>query len=279
MLRTAHTRTQDLIFTLYGDYLSYREDTVWIGVLIELLGTLGVSEQAVRSTASRMARKRWLKASRQGRNSYYSMTPRMADVLNKGSQRIYYPPQVNWDRHWYLVTYSFTGEQDRVRHELCKQLTWLGFGWLGNSTWISPHDRCEGLQAILDTLQARQHVDYFRAEILLAAEDGTLAERCWDLKSLNRGYQDFIDLYRPQFERDQKIADGAGALTSQHAFRQRFWLIHEYRYFPFHDPYLPDELLPANWRGHEAIDLFRSYHDLLKDKANAYIDQVMAGAP
>lgn len=279
MVRTKHTRTQDLIFTLYGDYLSYRDDTIWIGVLIELLGALGISEQAVRSTTSRMARKCWLKASREGRNSYYSMTSRMIDVLNKGSKRIYYPPQEHWDGRWYLVTYAFTGEQDRTRQELRKELSWLGFGWLGNSTWVSAHNRREELQDILDRLKVQQHVDYFRAEHLLSAETGTLADRCWDLRSLNRGYLEFCETYRPQFERDCEIVAAGGTLSPQHAFRQRFWLVHEYRYFPFRDPYLPAELLPPDWLGSAAIDLFRSYHDLLKAGANTYIDEVMAGAP
>ncbi|MFQ5409125.1 MAG: phenylacetic acid degradation operon negative regulatory protein PaaX, partial [Anaerolineales bacterium] len=64
-------RTQDLIFTLFGDYLAARGDDIWIGSLIEILGALGVSEQAVRSTVSRMARKGWLSSTKCGRNSFY----------------------------------------------------------------------------------------------------------------------------------------------------------------------------------------------------------------
>ena len=142
------TRTQDLIFTLFGDYISHRGDTVWIGALIELLQALGVSEQAVRSTASRMARKSWLQTARRGRISYYSMTPRMADLLQKGSQRIYYPAQDTWDGQWYLISYALSDELENVRHELRKRLAWLGFGRLGNGTWISPRDRHDELFAI-----------------------------------------------------------------------------------------------------------------------------------
>jgi phenylacetic acid degradation operon negative regulatory protein len=55
--------------------------------------------------------------------------------------------------------------------------------------------------------------------------------------------------------------------------------VHEYRYFPFSDPYLPHELLPEDWLGRAAINLFRAYHDLLRDRANAYVDEVLARTP
>jgi DNA-binding transcriptional regulator PaaX len=43
-------RTQDLILTLYGDYLASRGGEAWIGHIIELMAGLNTSAQAVRST-------------------------------------------------------------------------------------------------------------------------------------------------------------------------------------------------------------------------------------
>jgi phenylacetic acid degradation operon negative regulatory protein len=270
------TRTQDLIFTLFGDYISHRDDTVWIGALIKFLRALDASEQAVRSTTSRMVRKGWLQTSRRGRMSYYSMTPRMADLLKKGSQQIYYPAQDTWDGRWYLLTYALNDDLETVRHILRKRLAWLGFGRLSSGTWISPRNRREELQEILVALNIQHCVDYFQADYIFPAQNCSLAQRCWDLAGLNERYQQFIQKHQPQFEHDC-IADQAGeSLTPEAAFRQRFWLVHEYRYFPFSDPYLPHELLPDDWLGHSAINLFRSYHDLLRDNANTYVDEVLA---
>ena len=47
---------QDMVFTLYGDYIRYRGGEIWTGSLIQLLKHLGMSEQAVRSVLSRMWR-------------------------------------------------------------------------------------------------------------------------------------------------------------------------------------------------------------------------------
>jgi phenylacetic acid degradation operon negative regulatory protein len=64
------SNTQDMVFTLYGDYIRHRGGEAWIGSLIELLGLFGISEQAVRSTLSRMSRKGWLNSRRTSRYSF-----------------------------------------------------------------------------------------------------------------------------------------------------------------------------------------------------------------
>jgi len=37
-------------------------------------------------------------------------------------------------------------------------------------------------------------------------------------------------------------------------------LVHEWRRFPFLDPRLPAQLLPENWSGTKAADLFHARH-------------------
>lgn len=274
------TRTQDLIFTLYGDYLHRRDGTAWVGSLIELMATLGASEQAVRSTVSRMARNGWLSSEKRGRNSYYSLTRAAVQLLDKGTQQIFSPPQDDWRGNWFLVTYSFSSEQDGLRHELRKHLTGLGFGQLSNGVWLSPRDQQDDVNQILDDLRIAPYVDTFRAEHLYSGSNAhTLAQRCWDLTELNAQYTAFVETYQPAYERDCIAGDAGEPLSLAYAFEQRFWLVHEYRYFPFHDPYLPAELLPEDWRGHEAVSLFQAYQTLLKERANAYVDHVLSAAP
>ena len=68
-------RTQDLLFTLYGDYLGAHGGEASVGSLVGLMGCFDVSQQAVRSTLSRMSRKGWLQARQVGRNSLRSLEP------------------------------------------------------------------------------------------------------------------------------------------------------------------------------------------------------------
>jgi phenylacetic acid degradation operon negative regulatory protein len=44
-------------------------------------------------------------------------------------------------------------------------------------------------------------------------------------------------------------------------------LVHEWRRFPFLDPRLPEELLPADWSGTRAAALFQAMHSAWSDSA------------
>ncbi|MFQ5408622.1 MAG: PaaX family transcriptional regulator C-terminal domain-containing protein, partial [Anaerolineales bacterium] len=191
-------------------------------------------------------------------------------------RRIYDNPTSDWDGTWHLVAYSFSNGQERIRHRLRKELSWLGFGQLNNGTLISPHDHISEVRELVAALGATSSVDYFRADYKELYGANNLAMRCWSLDEINDYYCEFIEKYRPMYQRDLLAVDSR---PPAYCFERRFWLTHQYRYFPFHDPYLPAQLLPDNWRGGEAVQLFRDYHSLLRNNAEAYVDQVLAGAP
>jgi phenylacetic acid degradation operon negative regulatory protein len=55
-------------------------------------------------------------------------------------------------------------------------------------------------------------------------------------------------------------------------------LVHEYRSSPYVDPNLPLELLPAEWLGQKAAQMFQQYRDLLVEQAETFVDSVFAQA-
>ncbi len=273
-------RSQDKVFTLYGDYLRFREGPVSVDSLITLLGQLDLSEAAVRSVLWRMTRKGWLTMYRIGSGSYYGLTPRGHKLLEEGSQRIYDPPRNEpWDGTWYLVAYSIPEDRRRLRDRLRVRLLWLGCGPLTSGLWISPHNVRHAVEEIATTLDITGHIEVFRAQHLGFSDIHTLISQCWDLSAVNARYAAFIEKYQPEYERHQAEADINGHLPPAECFVRRFMLVHEYREFPFLDPYLPQELLPADWRGDEAVELFRAYHNLLTQPAEAYVDSVCEVAP
>jgi phenylacetic acid degradation operon negative regulatory protein len=268
-----------LIFTLYGDYIRHRGGEAWTGSLIELLGLLGMSEQAVRSALSRVSRKGWLKSRRVGNKSFYSLTPKSIKLLEEGAQRIFQPRADEWDGKWCLLTYSIPEKKRSLRNKLREKLTWLGYAPLNHATWISPRMLLHELEELLDSLKIRDYVDIFCAEHLGFSSDREIVARCWDLEGLNRTYVDFIAKYEPLLtEHKAKQMEGNGPEPSE-CFVQRFMLVHEYRSFPYVDPNLPAELLPSDWLGDKAIQLFREYHELLTTEADAFVDDVFARAP
>jgi len=275
----ATQRPQDLVFTLYGDFLLHRPEPVWAGSLITLLEPLGLSQGGVRTVLSRMAAKGWLRAERHGRHSFYDLTRQGRRLLEEGRQRIYDPPRDEpWDGRWYLVTYTIPEDQRHLRDRLRVRLTWLGCGSLGNGVWVSPHDILEPVAEIATDLEVRDRLEVFQAEHRGFSDAARLVAQCWDLPGINRRYEAFVQRYWPEFEHSRAAIE-AGELTDEDAFVGRFALVHEYREFPLVDPYLPRPLLPQEWAGDCSAALFNAFHDMLMPLADRYVDGILARAP
>lgn len=273
------SHSQDMVFTLYGDYIRHRGGEAWTGSLIELLAPFGLSGQAVRSTLSRMARKGWLESRRAGRYSFYSLTPRCLELLEEGARRIFQPRSDPWDERWHLVTYFIPESKRHLRRRLRRRLLWLGFGSLNHATWISPRDLRTEVEQVVDALHVRPYVEFFTAEHRGFASGEEIVERCWDLRRLNEYYAALVARYELPFQEHQGRLTAGDSLEPRECFVQRFMLIHEYRSSPYVDPNLPLELLPDDWLGEGATQLFQQYHDLLVEGAEAFVDSVLAKAP
>lgn len=265
-------RPRDLVFTLFGEYLLERADSVWVGSLITLLEPFALTEGTVRTALSRMVKKGWLSARREGRHAYYSLTPRGRRLLQEGTEKIFHPDwREEWDGRWFLLTYSIPQGDRSVRDRLRDRLAWLGFGSMGNGVWISPHDVAGEVEELAATLGLGDRYSGFRAERVAGASIAEIVERCWDLPGLAARYRDFVRRWGAvRLELD---AEPPGP---ERCFALRFDLIHEYRRFPLEDPYLPRTLLPEPWPGEEAAELFRDVHDRLVEPADAHVDAVLA---
>jgi phenylacetic acid degradation operon negative regulatory protein len=275
-------RSQDLVFTLYGDYLLARDRPVWTGALITLLGQLGLTPMAVRTVLSRMTRKNWLTVERRGTRSWYGLTRKGRALLEAGRERIYHPPLGGiWDGQWSVVTFSIPEERRHLRDSLRARLAWLGFGSLSNGVWISPHDVRVEVRTIATELKIGKHLELFRGSHEGFSDASELVRQCWDLEELNRRYAAFIGRWQPDFDHCRHCGM-SGARAGVHSpctapadcFRRRFMLVHEYRRFPMDDPYLPRPLLSEGWNGDAAARLFETYHEVLTEPAERYVAEV-----
>jgi len=269
-------RTQFVILVLFGDVILPRGGRVWTASLLQMLQVLGVSERAARSTLSRMRRREWLRPERDGRHSLYSLTARGRRILAEGGQRIFEPRRLEWDGLWHEVVYSLPENKRQLRNALRKRLAWLGFGRLAPGTWISPHNRQPEVEALLTDLGARGYVQYFSGLRLMGTADRSLVERCWDLRGLNQQYARFVSRWEPKYEKCTASLVRGDMLSPADCFAQRFWITHEYSPFPRLDPNLPAALLPGDWLGDKAAQLFNGYRLLLNGRAQDFVES--AGA-
>lgn len=275
MSKRPRLQTQFIIFVLFGDVIFNRGGRVWTVSLLQMLKVLGVSERAARSTLSRMRRKGWLKPERDGRHSAYSLTARGRHIVEEGGQRIFEPRKPKWDSQWHLVVYSLPENKRNLRNDLRKRLTWLGFGRLAPGTWISPRDRQADVAAVLDDLGARDYVQRFSSLRLEGGDDRDIVERCWDMNALNQQYTRFISRWEPEYEKCARALVRGDGLSSAQCFSQRFWITREYSPFPRLDPNLPGELLPEDWLGEKAAEVFNGFRNLLNERSNEFIQTVM----
>jgi phenylacetic acid degradation operon negative regulatory protein len=275
-------KLRSIVFDLFGEYIRYDGGEIGLRALVELLAPFGISEDVVRVLMARLRREGWFESSRVGRQSRYQLTDEGWRLLDTGRERIFERPLEPWPGQWCLAIYSVPESARATRDRLRKTLTWLGFGPLAASAWVSPHDRraqvAEAWKGESDGTGNTPEPPGGRLQLLMARsggldEDREMAARCWDLGGLNDAYAEFLATWEPKVKAwPRRLPEGAEALVE----RTRF--IHEYRMFPFKDPGLPAELLPPDWRGRQAHDLFVAGFGLLRAPALAHYEEVLAAS-
>ena len=270
--RTNTYHPQQVVLTLYGDYILHLGGEIGIDTLIRLLANFDLSQQAVRSAISRMSRKGLIKMRRVGRRSYYSLTNKGRTLLTEGATRIFKRKTNKWDGTWSIVTYSIPEKTRETRDIFRRELGWLGYGALSDATWISPYDMIREVSELAERLSIEDCVQIFSARQVGSANPKDIMNWCWDLDKIHEKYNDFVDKYQRKLKDHRKRLQAGEVIEPGECFVERFHLIHEYRRLPFYDPDLPLELLPRNWLRPQAANIFGEYHDLLANKANEYFD-------
>ena len=261
-------KPRSVVFDLFGDHLRYHGGAVPTRALVELLEVFAVGEPTARIALARMRREGWFDTRREGRHAVYTLTDKSWRLLDEGRTRIFERTHPTWDGQWRMVIYAVP-EQDRAERErLRRALSWLGFGPLATATWVSPHERLDYVERSLRDTSAR--LDLLTCRSRDRATDLDMVERCWDLKALGRDYQDFVSRLE-----DLPATSELARLPGPDALRLRIELVSCYRHFPFRDPDLPVELLPGDWPGHRAHDLFAAAHEALAQPADAFVTTVL----
>ncbi|WP_213455085.1 PaaX family transcriptional regulator, partial [Rhizomonospora bruguierae] len=239
-----------LLITVLGDYVRPARQPAPTSAFIEVLGRLGVTEAACRQALIRASADGWLVASRDGRYTWWRLSPAFERFLDLGASRIlaFTGTQPAWDRRWLLILARVADGDRAGRHLLHTRLQWAGFGRPSPGVWISTHtDRIKEAEIILQEAGARDHAQVFLSEYVGGAELPSLVRQAWDLDEIARGYEAFIEAFSRQ-----PASDPIARYTQ---------LMHHWRRLPLTDPALPRQLLPDTWSGLRAVRLFHQQHD------------------
>ncbi|MDP3893527.1 PaaX family transcriptional regulator C-terminal domain-containing protein [Nocardioides sp.] len=253
------------LFDLYGDHLRTRGDQAPVAAVVRLLAPVGIAAPAVRTAISRMVLQEWLEPVTLPSGRGYRATARAIQRLDEAAARIYHLGDRTWSGSWHLVLLDpirSRAQRSRLRNEL----TWLGYAELGDGTWVSPWAPVE----LTDTLERAG-----ASATTAVATDFDPPGRpvhAWDLSALGEEYSRWLD------EVDGSLAALRSCDDEDEAdFAARFHLVHEWRKFLFRDPWLPDELLPADWPGRAAAGRFAELAGSLEPGAARFVDRCLAG--
>lgn len=266
--RTAQPR--HLIVTVYGLYA--RADGGWLSVasLIELLAALRVDEPAVRSSISRLKRRGILVARRHGGAAGYELSEDALAILREGDDRIFRRERATLADGWMLAVFSVPETERNKRHILRSQLTRLGFGTAAPGVWIAPAHLHDATADMLRRLELDAYADLFRGDHLAFGDLAAKVRAWWDLDELEHHYREFLDAHTPVRRR-------RGTPEAREAFADYVRVLTDWRRLPYLDPGLPAELLPEDWIGIRAADLFFSLRSRLEESARAYVRDMITG--
>ncbi|MET8472205.1 PaaX family transcriptional regulator C-terminal domain-containing protein [Streptomyces sp. NPDC006422] len=257
-------RPQSLLLAFFGNHVLDEEGDlcVYSGSIIEVLGRVGVGEQAVRSTLTRMVNRGLLHRRREGRRMHFGLTEQAERVLEDGRFRIWKQGAVNdeWDGSWTLLAFSLPDAWKRRRHELRSRLVWSGFGTLYSGLWIAPgHVDVSDAVAELDL---SEYVKVFHGAAGVATDIERMIRETWDLESIAGRYRAFEERWSAGTAPD----DPLGA---------RLRLVSEWLDTIRADPRLPACHLPLDWPARSAQETFRRIAERTEAPARAMARELL----
>ena len=146
------------------------------------------------------------------------------------------PPR--WDGNWYLVSFDIPEKLRLKRDILRENLKILNFGKLQNSIWIYPYNLMGDVERIIKEYDLTPYVILAISDKVGQIASKLLTEKVWKISEIHKKYQEFISEF---------------ANKENPSFSEVFFRYHSVLK---NDPCLPKELLPSDWAGEEAYQLY-----------------------
>jgi len=272
LLSSLDMKARSLLVTVWGDSVAPHGGTVWLGSLIDLVACFGLNERAVRTSVFRLKNEKMLVSSQKGRKSYYTLTTPGQYRFEEATKRIYKQTDDPWDGTWTLLFTERRNLDEPVKKQLFDELHWLGYGDLGSGILAHPRGEISNVDNLIEDLDIAGHVAVMKASGLPTTDETPaqiLIHKGWNLDDIESGYKQFSENFRPVLN----ALEGNGGFDSETAFMLRTLMVHDYRRALLKDPLLPVSLLPDNWGGDEARQIFHSIYQIIWRAAEDYLQE------
>ena len=269
--------SRTLLVTLLGAFARRTDDWMPISGIVALLAELGADESSVRTSVSRLKKRRWLEAEKRQGRSGYRLTDVAKDALAAGDRVIWHARQpANLEDGWCIASFSVP-EKDRARrHLLRSRLAALGFGNVGQGVWIAPARMRKDALQLIDALELRDYTNVFTGRHEGGQDLTTMIQSSWDLDDIDARYRAFVAEHTRDLEGFPQQIDHS-AVGPRDAFVRYMLAVDDWRMLPLRDPGLPRELLRSDWAGDEAVRLLESIVDGLDAAALSFVRDAVTG--
>ena len=240
-------RPKALALTLLGHLTRGEQVPVSTGTFIEVLGRLGLSSHAARSTLTRLVDQGLLSKHKRGRETDYTLTSTGMRLLNE-SNALVWEQEASSGEIWTVLAYSIPEKRRALRIRLRTRLTWRGFGLLRSGVWIAP-GRVD-VTALLEDLAVNDDVHVFYGVPSATSKPADLIDEAYDLGDIADRYTRFVERWSSEVE--SQFPDVLCALIV---------LRSEWQQLAQADPHLPAEHLPPLWPAMQAEALFRELYE------------------
>jgi len=246
------TSARSLLLTVLGEFVLPRPEPVWTQTLIDVLAELGVEQKSARQALARTAAEGLLASDRSGRRVRWSLSTSGRKLLTDGAARIYGfgTRTTAWDGRWLVLLVSVPESRRQLRHRLRTRLAWAGLGSPTPGVWVTPDPaKQDEVARVIADLELTAVTSSFVGPFGSIGAERDVVAQAWDLAGIEGAYADFLATF-----------GSAAPATPSEVMTAQIHLVHAWRRFPFLDPSLPGELLPAGWAGARAAALFGTLH-------------------
>jgi phenylacetic acid degradation operon negative regulatory protein len=234
-------------------------------VFLTVLGALGVSDSATRTTLNRMVARGLLIRHKQGRTSAFGPTEDAMALLRRGRARMFSPtPFDHAEGIWTILNCPVPESLRKVRYQLHGRLSWAGFGTVQANLWLAP-GRID-VEELLDGIfpaDALGLVQAFHGAPTWPSSTGQLLHAAWDLEALRATHLSLLARWE------------AAEPRSAEALPQLLLLLDDWGRLLRTDPGLPAAYLEEDWPAERSARTFQRLEARLGPLADEQLQQLM----
>lgn len=223
--------------------------------IIEIYRERKKSSQVIRNALSHLKKQGYIENS----EHKYFLTPLGDQFVHALQAKFNRLNWVAWNENWSFVCYSLPEHKRVSRMGLRRDLIQLGYGQLYQNVLVSAHNEQDLVLQIIDKYQIKEFVSIMHGKITFGDIDREKVRSIWNLTSIQEQYSQFIGWVRL---RKTSLSYGE-ALAPWYAFLSILELGEFYGDIILRDPFLPKHLLPLNWPGDLAFEMYTSYYTTL----------------